>query len=218
MASAWGRAAKRGDRCYLGSAERGLRLQSSRYRRNDRGRRGLLLWIGQRRGHVGERSHRRGPVRSAGGVGLLARFGTCDALVGEPRGDELDLLGVNQFALREDRGLLHDVAQLAHVAGPLMAEEPLERLVRETPRRRSVALAEEPEEALGNGNDVLGPIAQRRDRDGKDVEPVIEVFAKLIRFDQIQKVAVGGGDDANIGVALLVRADPGEPVRLENTQ
>ena len=115
--------------------------------------------------------------------------------VGSRRRDELDLLGVHHLALREHRRLLHDVAQLAHVARPLVPEQPLERLVGQPPRRRAVALGEEAEEALGDRDDVLGAIAQRRNGDREDVEAIVEVLAELVRFDEVEQIAVGGGDD-----------------------
>src|SRR6185503_2782641 len=79
--------------------------------------------------------------------------------------------------------------------------------------------------AGGAGQDVLGQIrdvghalAQRRDADGDDVQPVVEVLAELAASDQALEVAVGGGDDADVDLAGLLVADPADLVLLEDAQ
>src|SRR5690606_20509528 len=42
------------------------------------------------------------------------------------------------------------------------------------------------------------PFAQRRQRDGEDVEAVVEVFAETALGDQLRQVAVGGRHDADV--------------------
>jgi hypothetical protein len=55
--------------------------------------------------------------------------------------------------------------------------------------------------------DLLAPIAERRQRDGEDAEPVEEVLAEGAGADQLLEVAVGGGDEPDIDRDGLVGAD-----------
>ena len=56
------------------------------------------------------------------------------------------------------------------------------------------------EERVGQLEDVVEPLAQRRQRDLEDAEPVVEVLAELAALHRGVQVAVGRGDDADVGV------------------
>src|SRR5262245_54207257 len=64
-----------------------------------------------------------------------------------------------------------DVLELAHVAGPVMPGEHRDRLRGERGPRTDPFSRRMPE-MLGEQRDVIAAIAQRRDRDTDDVEPV----------------------------------------------
>ena len=64
---------------------------------------------------------------------------------------------------------------------------------------------------MGQDQDVLGTLAQRRDRDLEYVEAVIEVLAEALPRDGVGEVAVGRGDEAHIG---LERAGPAQALEL----
>ena len=51
---------------------------------------------------------------------------------------------------------------------------------------------------LDQRRNFLAPLAQRRDVDADDVEPVVEVFAEASVGDELIEVGVGGGDDADV--------------------
>ena len=53
-------------------------------------------------------------------------------------------------------------------------------------------------EVLDQGRDVLAAVAERRDDEVDDVEPIEEVFAELPLPDALAEVAVGGGNDAHV--------------------
>src|SRR5689334_19157010 len=53
-------------------------------------------------------------------------------------------------------------------------------------------------EVANQQRDVVSPVAQGRDGDGKDVEPIVQVRAELARLDHGAQVTVGGGDQARI--------------------
>src|SRR5262249_17784959 len=68
------------------------------------------------------------------------------------------------------------------------------------------------------GRNVLGAIAQRQDRERKDVETVIEVLAELTGFDEIVELTVRRGDDADIELDRRAPADALELAFLEDAQ
>ncbi len=55
--------------------------------------------------------------------------------------------------------------------------------------------------------DVIATFAERRQFDDRDVETVVEVFAKGACLDHGGQIAVGGGDDADVGLDLVCRAE-----------
>ena len=65
---------------------------------------------------------------------------------------------------------------------------------------------------------VVEPIAQRRQVDREDVEPVVEVLAELALRDQRLEVAVGGRDDADVDLDRLGAADALELALLQHAQ
>ena len=73
------------------------------------------------------------------------------------------------------------------------------------PRRRqnrALPLGELRDERAGQRQDVLGPLAQRRDVELDHVQPVEQVLAEAARLDLLFQVAVGGGEDARVGAAV----------------
>ena len=64
----------------------------------------------------------------------------------------------------------------------------------------------------------LGPLAQRRQRDREDVEPVVEILAELALGDQRLEVAVRGRDDPHVDLDGLAAADPLELALLQHAQ
>ena len=131
---------------------------------------------------------------------------------------ELDVGRLDHLARREERRLLDDVPELAHVARPVVREEALDPLLREAPARRPVALRVFAEEAVGDRHHVLAPLAERRERDGEHVEAIVEVLAERAFVDQVEQIAVGRGDDPDVGLDLLAAADAGEAVGLEHAE
>ena len=81
-----------------------------------------------------------------------------------------------------------------------------------------VLLAEAFQEGDGQQRDVALPLAQRRQVDGHDVQPVIEVLAELAVADHFGQVAVGGGNQADIDLALGRIAHLLDPLRFQRPQ
>ena len=58
--------------------------------------------------------------------------------------------------------------------------------------------------------DVLAPLAERRQADGDDLEPVVQVAAERALFDRFLEIAIGGGEDADVDLDRRVGADAGD--------
>ena len=65
------------------------------------------------------------------------------------------------------------------------------------------------QEVPGQRRDVLGALAQRRQADRHDVQPVEQVLAEQALADQLPQVAMGGGDDADVGADRVCGRRPG---------
>src|SRR5258708_33827778 len=68
-----------------------------------------------------------------------------------------------------------------------------------------------------HGN-VGATLAQRRQLDGKNVEPVKQIFAKPPVSDVLLQIAVGGGDDPHIDVQGVNAAEPFKLAILKDPQ
>ena len=118
-------------------------------------------------------------------------------------------IDLQRGASREDGGALEDVLQLADVARPRVRHQPAEcRRVDAVkppgdPRRELV------EEVLRQQRNILGPLAERRELDREDAEPVVQVFAERLLADGLLEVAVGGGDDPDVDLSGATCRRPG---------
>ena len=131
---------------------------------------------------------------------------------------EGDILWHEDIAGGEDGGALDDVFEFAHVAGPVVGLEENEGALGELERAAGALFGNPAEEELGERADVLDAFAERRDVDADDVEAVEQVLAEGAGFDGAFGLAVGGGDDADVGAQGLVAADAGELAFLEDAE
>jgi hypothetical protein len=60
------------------------------------------------------------------------------------------------------------------------------------------------QEMFGQFGDVVLSLAQRRDLDEEDAQPVVEVLAKAARRDLAGEIAIGGRDEPYVDVARTV--------------
>ena len=74
------------------------------------------------------------------------------------------------------------------------------------------------EQMAGKRRDVALPVAQRRDRDVDDVEPVIEVLAEAAGGDLLAEAPVGRGDDAHVDGERAGAADALDFAGLDRAQ
>ena len=129
-------------------------------------------------------------------------------------GDDLDVHGPRAA---EHHDALDGVLELADVAGPLVVDERAQRLGRHLDGA-AVLHVELAQEVIDEHRDLLPTLAERRDADLDDVETVVEVLAELMDAHRGLEVAVGGGDQAHVGVDDLLAADAGELAVLQHVE
>ena len=86
---------------------------------------------------------------------------------------------VEDLSAAGDDGALDGVLQLADVAGPVVIHQQPERAFGDLADVLAELVGEALEEMSGEQRDVLAALAQRRDADLDDVQPVEEILAEL---------------------------------------
>ncbi len=135
---------------------------------------------------VVERARRRDDGR--GGGGLVTH-----------RGGELEHVRGDHRPVGQQRDPLEHVAELAHVAGPRVRQEPLLGLRRQGLERQAVVGADADQQMLGEQDHVAPALAQRRKAKGEDGESVVEILAEAALADGGLQIGVGGADDPRVG-------------------
>jgi len=95
-------------------------------------------------------------------------------------------------------GALDGVLKDADVAGPVVPFHGFEALGREPDDVLTHLHGKLLEEVIGEQDDVFSAVAQGRNLDGDDAEAVVEVLAELAILHELEKILIGGGDDADI--------------------
>src|SRR5262245_184771 len=90
---------------------------------------------------------------------------------------------VDAGAIREDDQPLDEVAQLAHVAWPIVLEKQRHGRRRDFERSLTVLGTGLGGKVLDQGGEVLLVLAQRGELEGDDVQPIVEVGAETPVFD-----------------------------------
>ena len=110
-------------------------------------------------------------------------------------------------AVGQNDGAKHGVLQLTHVAGPGVAGQQLERFLAYTVDAPTLFGGEPRQEMQRQLGHILEPVAHRRHPDREDVQPVVEVLAEPAVLDELDHVAVGRRDQAEIDLHRLLGAD-----------
>ena len=71
---------------------------------------------------------------------------------------------------------------------------------------------------LGEQRDVVGALAQCRQADRNHVDPIVEILPELPVGDHLAEIAVGGRDDADVGLDLVGAPHPPELPFLQDPQ
>src|SRR6185503_3153129 len=87
---------------------------------------------------------------------------------------------------------------LSDVSGPRLMAERVQGLGRNHLDLPTHADRETVDEMANERVDVLRPLAQRRDRDRKDGEAIVEIVAVALIVDHAGEIAVGRGDHSDV--------------------
>ena len=131
---------------------------------------------------------------------------------------DVEVFGQDGPAPRGDHRPRQGVLQLPDVARPGSLPDRREGLGRERELAPAVPPLHAPEDVLGQGRDVLGAVAERRDDDPGDVQAVVQVLAEPAGGHLLGQVAVRGRDHAGIGAERLGPADALELALLEDAE
>src|SRR2546429_1414561 len=111
------------------------------------------------------------------------------------------------IALAHDYGAIDRILDLADIAGPIELRKVRHRLAADA-GNRTIFLSGEPRQKMPQQmRDVLAPRAQWRDRPPQHGQAIEQVFAKLSAFYAVEQSAVSRGNDANVDLYRLARAD-----------
>ena len=121
-------------------------------------------------------------------------------------------------ALADEHGAIHHRRDLAHVARPAVLRQHPHIVVRHRHRPETEAVRGALGEVLGEGADVAGTIAQRRNDDGETAEAVVEILAKRLCLDHRRQIAVRGGDDPDVDPHRPLAADAHDLTVLHDPQ
>ncbi|MNE39773.1 hypothetical protein D3C80_1337420 [compost metagenome] len=116
---------------------------------------------------------------------------------------------VNRLAFfAGDQAALDEVLQFPHVARKVIAQQDLQRAHGQAHRGAAVFLAKTLEEGIDQQRYVIATLAQGRQGDGVDVEPVEQVFTECAVRHGLAQVDVGGRDDPHIDLDAVAATDP----------
>src|SRR5215510_699253 len=135
-------------------------------------------------------------------------------------GEELEreLLLADPVTRAQNHQAFDEIAHLAYIARPFVAKEALLRLRGEARDATAMLRADPAQPVGGEGQDVLGPGAERRDGHGSHEQAVIEIAAEGALGDHGLEIAVGGRDDLRLDADLLGAAHAQEGLVVEETE
>src|SRR5207245_10717342 len=87
----------------------------------------------------------------------------------------------------------------------------LQRLLSDVPNAHPGLRGVTLDQVFRQDRNVVQALAQGRDPDGKDVQPIEEVLTKPTTLDSGLEIAVGGGDDRHIEGNQMTAPQPSEP-------
>ena len=119
---------------------------------------------------------------------------------------------------RENHCALHEVLKLTDISRPMPGCEPFERGRGYRGDLLLHAACILLREVMHKQRNVLRAFPQRRDVDGKDIQPVVKIVAELAVLDHLFQVAVGGGDQTHVHALSVCAAQPFEFPLLQSAQ
>ena len=95
---------------------------------------------------------------------------------------------------------LNDVFELAYVAGPAVALEDVHHLRRNHVDALSQRVRQPFHEMPSQQRDVASAIAQRGQRDGKDIQPIVQIPAESAVADFVVQISIGRRNNAHVDI------------------
>ena len=129
-----------------------------------------------------------------------------------------DQLGTDLALDGQHRRPLDHVLQLPHVAGPVIRLQQLQCPRRQLQVGLAVLLPVPGEEAPREQRNVLPALAQGRQLDGDDVQPIVQILPERAVRDHPLQVDVGGGDDPDVHLDGVDAPQPPELPLLDHPQ
>jgi len=115
---------------------------------------------------------------------------------------------IYRTVVTEKHGTFNTVLQFTYVARPVIRHQHIDRRCTDPPDLLVILHHVAIHEKVGQLDDIVPAIAQRRNDYWEHVDPIIEITANGARLHCRLKVTMGGGNEANICFARLVAADP----------
>ena len=107
------------------------------------------------------------------------------------------ILGLDHSALGFHQGKMDGILQFPNISGPGVIHQHGQRILGKAPGMLSF-LCGPIEEMRNQKREIVFPLTQGRQANGYHVQPIIEIFSKILPFHFTPQVAVGGTDDAHI--------------------
>src|SRR5690242_1110925 len=140
--------------------------------------------------------------------GAVSRGRTCR--IGSPVGsgkNESDVFERNGVARRQEDETLNDIPQFAEVSRPGIPPQRADGVISEDFFLPAILRGDLAREMADEFGEVVQPLAERRQNEGKDVNAMKEVATEGILLDEIFQIAMSGDEDADIHLRGLIASD-----------
>src|SRR6267154_5241614 len=134
-------------------------------------------------------------------------------VAGEPR-----FVNGERVAVAQDHGPLDDVLELPNVPWPVVRLEERQRGPADLPDALAGFRGKPLDQIFDQERDVFGTLAERRDVDRKDVEPVKQILPECSCGNRFRQVAVGRRQEADVHVNRVAVAHALDLVILKDAE
>src|SRR3990170_7707832 len=135
-----------------------------------------------------------------------------------PPGDHRHISRQDTSSLDHDRNPLHQVAQFPDIAGPVISHQQFCRLFCQCLLPQPLLSDDLAQKMSCQEGDVLPPLAQRRDMNGYDIDPVVKVLSEGPLLNFFREIFIGCRDDPDIDLYVSISPDPLEFLFLQDAQ
>ena len=119
---------------------------------------------------------------------------------------------------RHDDAALDDILQLPDISRPVVLFQREHQFLRDLIDCFALLFGKPTDEMFRQQPDISSPFAERRNRDRKHAQAVIEVGAEFLLFHHTAQVLICRGDDPHVGVKGMAAAQAFELLFLEHPE